>query len=465
MELRIRALGAVGGVTGSCYVIECGEHTLLLECGMFQGNREVEARNWTPLEIDLDQIDAVVLSHAHIDHSGRLPLLIKDGYQGPIYTHHATKALCDIMLQDSAFLQTRDAEWENKRRKNKTPIEPLYTGEDAALTIEQIHGISYGEIKEILPGVKLRLVDAGHILGSAIVELWHEAGGAAAKLAFSGDLGYQNSPLLPDPEMVAEADLVLLESTYGDRQHRSFDETLAELSAVFARGNSVRGNILIPAFAVGRTQDLLFLLGEHYDEWGIENWNIFVDSPMAIQTTEVYAHFRHLYEETLFNRRGEIPALPKLHLTRTTEESIAINRIRSGAIIIAGSGMCTGGRIRHHIRQNISRSECQLVIIGYQAEGTLGRLLVDGVPEIKMWGEMHPVRASVHTVGGLSAHADQQGLLDWYGQFQGRPQVALVHGEDKARQALQSALRKSYGVEAVLPQLGETLTFATDVVA
>ncbi len=455
--MQVRALGATGNVTGSCYVVDCGRHTLLMECGLFQGGREEEARNWDPLEVELEKVDAIILSHAHIDHSGRLPLLIRSGYSGPIYTHHASKALCDIMLQDSAFLQERDAEWENKRRKNKRLIEPLYNREDAAATIEQIQGVGYGEVQEILPGVRLRFVDAGHILGSAIVELWHDEGAESTKLVFSGDLGYQNSPLLPDPEVVDEADLVLMESTYGDRLHRSFEATLEELGEVFERGNSARGNILIPAFAVGRTQDLLFLLSEHYDEWGIGNWTIFVDSPMAIETTEVYAHFHHLYDEPLFNRRGEIPTLPNLYLTRTTDESIAINRVKSGAIIIAGSGMCTGGRIRHHIRQNISRAECQLVIIGFQAEGTLGRLLVDGVQQIKMWGELYPVRAAVHTIGGLSAHADQEGLLAWYGRFQNHPPVALVHGEDQARRDLQAALKKAYGVQAKLPQLGEIL--------
>ncbi len=424
---------------------------MLLDCGLFQGGKEEEARNWTPLPIDVASIDAVVLSHAHIDHSGRLPLLVKQGCTGPIYTHHASKALCDIMLQDSAFLQEKDAEWENKRRKNGDPVLPLYDRDDAANAVEQFRGLDFEETREVAPGLLTRLVDAGHILGSAIVELWPEDA-PEQKIVFSGDLGFRDAPVMRDPGPVDGAGLVLLESTYGDRLHRPHEETLAELAEIFEQASLDGGNILIPAFAVGRTQDLLYLLSAHYQDWGLANWTVFLDSPMAIETTEVYAEFQDLYDVPLFDGNGE-SLLPNLILTRTTEESIAINRVKSGAIIVAGSGMCTGGRIRHHLKNNIERSENRVLIIGFQAYGTLGRRLVDGAETIKMWGETYQVRASVHTVGGLSAHADQRGLVDWYGRIPGKPPIALVHGEEKALTALQRQLHDTHGVDPHIMQL------------
>jgi metallo-beta-lactamase family protein len=455
--VQVTVYGAAGEVTGSCYLIECGEYKLLVECGLIQGGREAERRNWDPLPFSLQDIDAVILSHAHIDHSGRVPLLVKEGYAGPIYTHHASKALCDVMLQDAAYLHERDAEWETRRSKNGEIVEPLYTQDDAFASIELFEGVDYADIEEILPGVRLRFTDAGHILGSAIVELWHDAGGQTSKLVFSGDLGYRESPIMRDTNRIDEANLVLMESTYGDRNHRPFASTLTELGEVFEAARKGGGNILIPAFAVGRTQDLLYLLSQHYDDWGLSNWTIFLDSPMAIRASELYAKFRDLYDVQLFNEQAQAPGLPKLILTRTTDESIAINRFKSGAIIIAGSGMCTGGRIRHHLKLNVSRAENHIVIIGFQAYGTLGRKLVDGVGSIRLWGEEYPVRARVHTVGGLSAHADQTDLLDWYGDFDGQPPVVLIHGEDDSRMALAAALNDRFGITATLAENGQVL--------
>jgi metallo-beta-lactamase family protein len=455
--LKLTIYGAAEEVTGSCYLIECGSKKILLECGLFQGGSEQERRNWDAFPFAIEQIDAVVISHAHIDHSGRVPLLVKRGYSGPIYTHPACKALCDIMLQDSAYLNKKDAEWENKRRKNsENPVEPLYDVEDALNAIELFEGTQYDTIEEILPGIRLRFSDAGHILGSSIVELWHEEAGKTSKLVFSGDLGYRHSPVMRDHAIIESADLVLMESTYGDRQHRAYEATLTELSEVFEAASAGGGNILIPAFAVGRTQDLLYLLSQHYQEWGLNNWTVFLDSPMAIRSTETYAQFQDLYDVPLFNRAGETPGLPNLILTRTTEESIAINRVRSGAIIIAGSGMCTGGRIRQHIKTNISREETHLVIIGFQAYGTLGRRLVDGADTINLWGDEYPVRARIHTVGGLSAHGDQADLLQWYGHFKDAPPVVLVHGEQSAQKTLAQELRKQYGVAAQIGKYAQS---------
>ena len=456
--MEIQFLGAAGAVTGSCYLIRAGGNTILLECGQIQGSRRDEQANRDPLPVPMDEIDAVVLSHAHIDHSGRLPLLVKHGYTGPIYTHSATHALCDIMLRDSAYIHEKDAEWDNKRRQRKglAPIEPLFDQDDAEVAVSQFVGIAYGDRKEILPKLSIRFNDAGHILGAAIVEIWLSEGGVDRKLVFSGDLGYRDAPIMEDPTRIDHADLVLMESTYGDRLHRSFADTLVELGEVFDQASRHKGNVIIPAFSVGRTQDLLYLLAENYEAWNLDGWRVFLDSPMAIRATDVYAQFRHLYGAKLFRERSDTPQLKNFVATMTSEESMAVNRIDSGAIIIAGSGMCTGGRIRHHLKHNLWRAQCHVVIVGYQAMGTLGRQLVDGADYVRMWGQTIRVNAKTHTIGGLSAHADQAGLLDWYAGFDNRPPVCLVHGERDAQHALTERLREDHGAEVMLPELGET---------
>ena len=460
--MKLTFLGAAGAVTGSCYLLQTSRHRLLLECGQIQGSPAEEALNRDPLPVPWDSIDAVVLSHAHIDHSGRLPLLHREGYDGPVYTHEATRALCGVMLRDSAYLHEKDADWENQKRRRKglPLVKPLYTQNDAERVMGQFEGLEYGKRQEILPGVELRLSDAGHILGSAIVELWLEDKGERRKLVFSGDLGYASAPVMNDPAVITEADVVMLESTYGDRNHRSFEATLDELQAIFRAAADDGGNVLIPAFAVGRTQDLLYLMAEHYHEWRLDRWQVFLDSPMAIEATGIYSQHRHLYRAELFRENQHWPVLPNFAASASSEESMTLNRIESGAIIIAGSGMCTGGRIRHHLKHNVWRPQCHVLIIGYQAHGTLGRRLVDGAPRIRLWGETIQVNATVHTVGGLSAHADQAGLLDWYGNFKGRPPVYLVHGEEKARLALSDELQKRYGIEANRPKLDEVLELA-----
>jgi len=459
MELKF--LGAAGGVTGSCYLLTTSRHTLLLECGQIQGRREDEERNREPFPVPVDKIDAVVLSHAHIDHSGRLPLLRREGYRGPIYTHSATRALCEILLRDSAYLHERDAETENmKRRRNgQPPVAPLYTQEDAERVMPQFRSLEYGERRAILPGIEIRLSDAGHILGSAVVELWIEDRGVRRKLTFSGDLGYAAAPVMNDPTTIESADLVLLESTYGDRNHRPFPATLAELESIFKAAADAGGNVLIPAFAVGRTQDLLYLMAEHYGEWRLDRWRVVLDSPMGIGATAVYSQYRHLYRAELFEDGRHWPTLPNFDATPTPEESKQLNDVPSGLVIIAGSGMCNGGRIRHHLKHNLWRPECHVVIVGYQAEGTLGRRLVDGAEYVRLWNEEIRVNATIHTVGGLSAHADQAGLVDWYRGLKNRPPVYLVHGEDRARKPLAARLAAE-GAEVHLPRLGDVVRVA-----
>jgi len=461
--MKLEFFGAAGRVTGSCHILHVGGHRVLLDCGMIQGGRKDEALNRRPWPFDPASLDAVVLSHAHIDHSGRLPLLVKDGFRGPVFTQRATRELCGVMLKDSGFLAEKDAEIESRKRARKglEPIKPLYTVDEAALALKQFRTFRYDERKRILPGIEVRFKDAGHILGSAVVEVWLEDKGVKRKLVFSGDLGQTNAPILEDPTTIQEADLVLMESTYGDRLHRSRDETIREIGEIFTAARHGHGNILIPAFAVGRTQELLYLFSKYQDDWGLADWDVYLDSPMAIQTSEIYARYAHLYDReaaALWKQRGgRLGLLPRFQLSRTANQSKALNQIRSGMIVIAGSGMCQGGRIKHHLKNNIWRDGCHVMIVGYQAHGTLGRRLVDGADKIKLWGETVRVAARVHTVGGLSAHADQEGLVRWYRGFRDRPPLFLVHGEGEAQVTLANRLRDELTASVGIAKPGQTL--------
>ena len=465
MAINIQFFGAAGEVTGSCHLVTVGDHRFLLDCGLIQGNRKDEKRNHEPFPFIPKSIDAVILSHAHIDHSGRLPLLVKSGFRGPVYTHRACRDLCRVMLKDAGFLSEKDAEWENRKRerKGRKPVEPLFTMIDAKIAMRQFKALVYRKKQKILPGVTLRLSDAGHILGSSIVELWLENGGETRKLVFSGDLGRSGMPVLEDPTLIRQAGQVIMESTYGDRLHRSWQDTQKEIQKVLSHAASGRGNILIPAFAVGRTQELLYLFAKYYDEWGLDRWHLFLDSPMAIEATRVFTQNADLFDveaAELWRQNNSKPLLPNLHISRTPKQSMAINQIRRGAIIIAGSGMCTGGRIKHHLKHNIWRRDCQLVITGFQARGTPGRALVDGAEYIRLWGEKIRVAAEVHTIGGLSAHADQVELKNWYANFNGRPPLTLVHGEEHALTGLSNCLRQELSAPVHIARPGELLTLA-----
>jgi len=402
------------------------------------------------------------LSHAHIDHSGRLPMLVKAGFSGPIYTHRASRDLCRIMLKDSAFINEKDIEWENRKRLRKglKPVEALYTVEDARSAMSHFKGLVYQKKVKILPNVTLRLNDAGHILGSSIVELWLEDAGHTRKLVFSGDLGRPGMPILQDPAFIRQADLVIMESTYGDRLHRSWEQTLTEIESVVQTTTNSRGNILIPAFAVGRTQEILYMLARYYREWQLERWQIFLDSPLAIEATRIFTQHSDLFDQDmadLWRQNKAQSILPNLHISRTSNQSMALNRIHSGAIIIAGSGMCSGGRIKQHLKHNVWRRQCHVIISGFQARGTLGRSLVDGAKFIRLWGETVRVAATIHTVGGLSAHADQPGLKNWYANFEGRPAVVLVHGEATALEILSNTLRNDLDAPVTIAKHGQVL--------
>jgi metallo-beta-lactamase family protein len=444
--MQLEFFGAAGEVTGSCHIVRAGGRQLLLDCGMIQGGPDPTARNRRRFPFEPAAIDAVVLSHAHIDHCGRLPLLVARGFRGPIYTNPACADLLPILLRDSAELAAREAERANRHlSRHEERVTPLFEPQDVDAVMRQVHSRAYDAPFEPLPGITVRLREAGHILGSSSVEMWIEESGVRRKLVFSGDLGQYDAPILRDPHVFESADLVLMESTYGDRRHRTREDTAREFAAILAQAARDGGNVIVPAFAIGRSQELLYLLAQHYGEWHLARWKIFLDSPMAIAASRVYWKYPdRLDAEATRLRAGfrGMPPLPNLVPTESPDESRGINAIRRGAIIIAGSGMANGGRVLHHLRHNLERPECHVVIVGFQAPGTLGRQLVDRQPEVRIHGRTLRVAAQVHTLGGLSAHADQEQLLRWYDSFGDRPPVYLVHGEPKSAEALATRLRE-----------------------
>ncbi len=455
--MQVEFQGAAGEVTGSMHLVVAAGKRILLDCGMIQGSRAAEARNAEAFPFDPAQLDALVISHAHIDHIGRVPLLVKRGFGGPIFLQQAGADLLPVMLLDSASLAESDAERANRKlRAGEAEALPLYTRDDVERAMRQVQPLAYGARREILPGVEIALRDAGHILGSSIVELWADG----KKLVFSGDLGPKGTPILRDPETVRDADLVLMESTYGDRNHRERADTVRELGEIFASAWREGGNVLIPAFAVGRSQELLYWFAKYWDEWQLSRWRIFLDSPMAAKVVSVYERHTELFDEDARQVWKEKPnpfQLPNLRISESAQDSMAINQFERGAIIIAGSGMANGGRIQHHLKHNLGRRSAHVMFVGYQAEGTLGRRLVDGAQWVRIHGRDYRVNAQRHTVGGLSAHTDQRGLMAWYGGFQPPPPLVLVHGEDRAREALAGEIGEQAGVEVQLARPGMVL--------
>lgn len=455
--MQVEFHGAAGEVTGSMHLVVAAGKRILLDCGMMQGSREAEARNADPFPFEPAQLDALVISHAHIDHIGRVPLLVKRGFAGPVFIQQAGGDLMPVMLLDSASLAESDAERTNRKlRPGDAEAVPLYTRADVEQAMRQVQAMPYGQRREILPGVEIAFRDAGHILGSSITELWADG----RKLVFSGDLGPNGTPILRDPEIIEQADMVLMESTYGDRNHRDRLDTIGELGEIFAQAWREGGNVLIPAFAVGRSQELLYWFARHWDDWQLSRWKIFLDSPMAAKVVSVYDRHTDLFDadaQEVWKRKLNPFQLPNLRIAESAQDSMAINEVQGGAVIVAGSGMANGGRILHHLKHNLGRDSTHLVFVGYQAEGTLGRRLVDGAQWARIHGRDYRVQAKRHTIGGLSAHTDQRGLMAWYGGFTAHPPLVLVHGEDKAREALAGEIGERDGIEVQLARPGMVL--------
>jgi len=449
--VKLTFLGAAGEVTGSSYLVETGGLKFLIDCGMFQGGREADAKNRRVFACDPREIAFVLLSHAHIDHSGLIPRLVAKGFRGAVYATRATCELLGVMLPDSAHLQEREAEYDRTGRA------PLYTVAEATASLRHLVPVEYGA--EVRPHAQVRCAfrDAGHILGSAIVEV--EAGGA--KIVFSGDLGQPGHPIVRDPTPVAAADVLLIESTYGDRLHKSLTQTLDEFA--FALNDTLasrKGNVVIPAFAVGRTQDILYFIAELRRQKRVPAFDVYVDSPMAVAATRITLAHPELQDRESLRMDEWLKGGPggRVHFTEDVEDSKRINSIRSGAVIISASGMCDGGRIKHHLKYNISRPECAIVFVGFQAAGSLGRRIVDGAKRVNLYREPYPVRAKLFTIGGLSAHADRDALLGWLGNFRAAPRRCwVVHGEPLAAHSLREAIERRYGWRAAVPALRQTV--------
>ncbi len=469
--MRLSIFGAAGEVTGSCTLVETGNTRFLVDCGMFQGGPEARGKNLRALNFgcNVREIDFVLLSHAHIDHSGLLPRLAVLGFRGPIYATPATIALLEVLLPDSAHIQEKESEWQLRHRHRRGKSErgvpaPLYTVAEAMSALKLLRPVAYHETFAPAEPVKVCFHDAGHILGSAWLEVTVNGEGRPRKLVFSGDLGMPGRPVLCDPEMVVpEADLLLIESTYGDRQHRSLPETEDEIVAAFERTRAAHGNLIIPSFAVGRTQEIIYLLADLVRRKRLSPLKVYVDSPMANAATRItLAHPELLDPETreLISWQQAHPEKMKLEFVADAERSKALNEIRSGAVIISASGMCEAGRIKYHLRENLPRSECSILIAGFQAAGTLGRRLVDGARLVHIFGEQVPVRARIYTLGGLSAHADQGALLGWLRGFHKPPgQTFVVHGEAAASANFATAIHDQLGWPDVrLPHPGEQVT-------
>ncbi|MCX5781075.1 MAG: MBL fold metallo-hydrolase [Firmicutes bacterium] len=456
--MKIQFLGAAKSVTGSFYVISTNKAKFAIDCGLFQGSRELKERNYGDFPVDPKTIEFLILTHAHIDHSGLTPKLCKMGFSGPIYSSPATAELCAVMLPDSAHIQESEVEMKNRKlsRAGKTLLEPIYSVEDAVECLEQFKPIRYDEVVKLAEGVQIRLRDAGHILGSSVVEIWLEEDGQKQKIVFSGDLGQGNQPIINDPTVIESADYVLLESTYGDRFHKGHGNRSEQLKKVIDDTMKRGGNLIIPSFAVERTQDLLYDLSTLRTEGKLDpNIDVYIDSPLAIAATEIFKKNIEYYDPEMVKRctAGNNPfLLPNLKYSRTKEESIELNNLKGGAIIISASGMCDAGRIKYHLKYNLWRPESTVLFVGYQAVGTLGRRIMDGEKMVTIHGDQLVVKADIQTIEAYSAHADQIGLLAWLKSFKEKPKtVFLVHGEEKAQPVLADLIRKDLNIPVVIP--------------
>lgn len=455
--------GAAGCVTGSCHILKVNNRTILLDCGMYQGKDEKDRGN-TNFSFDPKNVDFVILSHSHIDHSGRIPLLYKQGFRGQIICTEATKDLCGIMLPDSGHIQEMEMDWKNRKRLRQglDTIEPLYTAAEATLCMSLFNGFPYNIDIELFQGMKIKFNDAGHLLGSAITEIFINENGKDTKLVYTGDLGNVNIPLLKDPTMIKNADYVIMESTYGDRLHKTMSSEFKELVDIINQTFKRGGNVIIPSFAVGRAQEVLYAINKYVESDILKNVTVFVDSPLASEATAIFNKNSKIYDDDALSliKKGDNPLDFKgLVFTKSPQDSAKVNKIQSGAIVISASGMCEAGRIRHHLKHNLWRKECSIVFVGYQAEGTLGRALLDGIKKVKLFGEDIAVNANIYNFEGLSGHADRQGLLNWLEHFDVKPKkVLLVHGDKDALESFKNLI-ESKGFNVSIMKLGDTYRF------
>jgi metallo-beta-lactamase family protein len=456
--MNVRFLGASRTVTGSCVVIESAGRRFCVDCGMHQGNREIEQRNWNLDAYDPETIDFILITHAHIDHIGLLPRLVSAGFKGPIYTTPPTRDLMEILLLDSAHIQEMEAHWESKRRlkRGQKPVGPLYTQNDALETLPLVHTFLYNESFEPAPGIVVNFKDAGHILGSSFIELWIEENGDRTKLVFSGDIGRPDQLLVRDPSIVESADFLFLESTYGNRDHKNEQQSREELAEAIAYSYGRREKVIIPAFAVERTQEVLYSLYLLQKEGKLPgDMPVFVDSPLAIKATEIFrSHPEYFDKDTrTILKNGEDPlALRNLRFTLTAQESMSLNTLDGPAVIISASGMANAGRIKHHLTHNLWKEGASIVFVGFQAMGTTGRKIVDGADKVRLFGEDVAVKAKVYTIGGFSAHAGQSQILDWLGNFRSDGmEIFLVHGEYEAQKVLARIIQERYGFTVRIP--------------
>jgi metallo-beta-lactamase family protein len=464
--VKITLLGAAGGeVTGSGYLIQTDRANVLVDCGLFQGSKKVENSNRLPGRGPLQRLDAVVLTHAHLDHTGRLPLLTRFGYKNPIYATPATIEVADLILQDSAYLQGEDARRQNRRRAgtDQPPVEPLYTARDVERALGLCRRMRYDHPTPVAPGISVRAVEAGHVLGSASLEFTVEDAGARKVLVFSGDIGPRGAALHKDPVPFQRADLVFMESTYGDKDHPSLTDTAAEARELIKAAIAQKGRVLVPVFAVGRTQLLLYLLAGAFKRKALTPFPVFLDSPMAIRATDLYRKHTELYDEEALAmlRSGELARhLRTVKTCAKAVDSMALRRRPGPFMVMAGSGMCTGGRIMHHLENHLPDPTTLLLFVGYQSRGSVGRKLSEGADVVRIAGHPVKARARTHMLGGLSGHAGQSDLLAWIGSLApSRPRIVLTHGEDRPRESLRALIQERFGLTAELPDYLETIEF------
>ena len=459
--MKIKFCGASTGVTGSCHLLTSGEHKILLDCGQFQGGKAQDALNYEKFPFEPSEIECVVLSHAHIDHCGRLPLLTKRGFEGKIYCTDATADLLSVMLKDSAYIHEKETEWKNRKaeRAGREQVEPLYTIEDAEKALSLVSPILYDQQIEINSDMKIVFNDAGHILGSAITELWVTEDDKESKIVFSGDLGMEGRPILRDPTYIKKADYVIMETTYGNRIHKELGSGVGKLIEIILNTTRRGGNVVIPSFAVGRTQELIYELNRFYDsnnEYRKELDKIFVyiDSPMATTATEIFRRNAQVFDEETreYILKGDNPLeFKNLKFTRSSKESQDLNFNQEPKIIISASGMCEAGRIRHHLKHNLWNPKNSIVFVGYQGQGTLGRSLVEGIKMVTLFGEEIQVNAEIHNLEGFSGHADQNGLFAWLAHFEQKPkQIFLVHGEEESKKDFAKLVNEKLSYEPIV---------------